>query len=174
MRDLAPLWGVDEWRPYFAALNAPVEEVAEEVEFTVVQTGLPLGDLPSTPKRIWRRAGEAGFTMEGNESRVVYADALYKSGEKQGELKKPAFIQRNIFLGGYVPGSTLRFYATWLGGKFSAHIYDPVGRFMYADSQRPDERETYWMEKSSRAFERWLADWSEMLHMAATTKKEAA
>lgn len=170
MRDLAPLWGVDGWRPYFRALKAPAETVDEETEelLEVLETGIPLGVLPSTPKRILRRAGEAGFTMEGYESRVQVHDTFYKTGDKAGELKKAAFEQRNIFLGGYMPDSLLRFYATWLGGKFSAHIYDPVGRY------RGDVRETYWLEKSSREFEKWLQGWGDMLQVAALAKKEKA
>lgn len=179
MRDLSELWG--RWDEYFAALNAPAEEPGEsesegedEGAFEVLETGLPLGELPSTPKRVARKATEAGFTVEGYEARVQVRDTFYKTGDRKGELKKAAFEQRNIFIGGYVPKSLLRFHAAWLGSKFSAHIWDPVGRFRYANSQQADERETYWMDTSSRSFERWIQDWGEMLQAAALAKKEAA
>src|SRR5690606_26394760 len=108
-----------------AKLN-PTEE--PEDPFTVLETGIPLGVLPSTPKRILRKAREAGFTVEGYEARVAFADSFFKTGDRRGELKKSAFEQRNIFLGGHVLEHRVRFYATWLGSKFSAHAYDPIGQ----------------------------------------------
>lgn len=154
-----------------AKLN-PDEEPEEP--FTVLETGIPLGVLPSTPKRILRKAREAGFTVEGYEARVAYADSFFKTGDRRGELKKEAFEQRNTFIGGHVLEYRVRFYATWLGSKFSAHIYDPIGQYRYANSRQADERETYWMDSSSRSFEKWIADWDSILQHATHETKEAA
>src|SRR5690606_15714424 len=154
---------------YFEKLReerrAKRQAAAPEVEepFTLLETKIPLGELPSTAKRIMGKAAAAGFLVEGYESRVRFADAYFKTGDRRGELKKPAYEQRNIFLGGHVPQLRLRFYASWLGSKFSAHIHDPVGRYRYANSRQADERETYWMEKSTRAFEKWLAEWGALI-----------
>jgi hypothetical protein len=167
-----PFW--DYYDTLLIERRAAEQSEAEPPEFELLQTRLPLGDLPSTPKRVLKKAREAGFTVEGYEARVRYHDTYLKTGENKGELKRAGFDQRNIFLGGHEPTLRVRFYAAWLGSKFSAHIYDPIGRFMYANSRQADERETYWMEKSSRAFETWLTEWASTIWHMKSKQKEAA
>lgn len=166
MRDLSQHWG--DWRAYFSALNEPKTAERDEPDepFELLETGLPLGELPQTQARIWREAEKAKFVLEGYESRVHYLDKFQKSDGKTalaGELVKAAYDARNIFIGGYLPNSDLRFHLSWLDGTFYGFIWDPVGRYMYANSQREDERETHWVFKSSKDFEAWLDEWRELL-----------
>lgn len=139
---------------------------ADDKEFELLETGLPLGELSATQKRIWQEAEKAGFRMQGYESRTHHFARYQKNDGKTalaGELVRDAYDARNVFLGGYVPDSTLRFHASWLDGKFSGFVWDPIGRYMYANSQREDERETHWLVKQSTEFERWLDEWRGML-----------
>lgn len=163
---------------YFERIRgrAPVDETEVEDEpedkFTLLETGIPLGELSATQKRIWGDAEKAGFTMRGYESRVWFADTVQKTDGKvkkdgtqvlAGEITKPAFEARNIFLGGYVPQSALRFHASWLDGKFFGFVWDPIGRYRYANSQAADTRETYWVIRGSVEFEQWLDEWRERM-----------
>lgn len=168
-----------EWREMIQRAKADIKGANDEAEesaaepLQIIEACIPVGvKVASTPKRIMRNAQEAGFQLEAYGSRVAFEPTYFKTGDRKGELKKPAFEQENLFLGGHVPGVGARFHASWLGTKFSAHVWDPVGRYRYADSRRENERETEWMEKSSRAFEQWLGEWANLL--ASMTNKEAA
>lgn len=163
---LGPRSGVT-WGEFFEQVRKPADSKDEPDEKSIVlETGIPLGELPSTAARIWREAELAGFVMEGYESRSHFFDKFQKSDGKTalaGDLVKAAYDARNIFIGGYVPDSALRFHASWLDGGFVGFVWDPVGKYMYANSRAKDERQTYWTVRLSTEFEAWLDEWRERM-----------
>lgn len=171
----------EDWATYFKRLNARVapEGDSEEEPVTLLETGLPLGELTTTQKRVWSEAEKAGFRLEGYGSRVHFADKIQKEDGKTalaGDVTRAAYDATNVFIGGYVPNSALRFHASWLEPSFRAFIWDPIGRYMYANSQSEDERETFWVFRGSQEFEAWLNEWRLMLTGSnrALEKQQAA
>lgn len=165
----------ESWVEYFKALKTPLSESEDEEpeeKSTLLATGIPLGELTGTQSRIWKEAEKAGFKMEGYESLTHFAEKVQQKDGKikadgtqvlAGEVTKAAYDARNIFIGGHVPKSALRFHASWLDGTFRGFVWDPIGRYMYANSQAADERETYWVERKVTDFELWLDEYREML-----------
>jgi hypothetical protein len=163
-----------EWDVYYAkygigraGAKAKVEaEDADEAKFELVETGLPLGNLESTAARIWAQAELAGFELQGYSSLVHFHDVVQKNDGKKaqaGDVTKAAHDYRNIFIGGHVTKLKLRFHLAWLESGFTAFVWDPVGRYMYANSRAEDERQTHWVIRGSKEFEVWLDEWREML-----------
>lgn len=155
------------WAEYYASLKPAAETDDEPDEkFELLETKLPLGELTDTQKRVWSEAELAGFHMEGYAAVVHFFDKIQKKDGKTaqaGEVTKAAHDHRNIFLGGYVPDSHLRFHASWLENGFRGFVWDPIGRYMYANSMRKDERQTYWVIRGVKEFEAWLDEWREKL-----------
>lgn len=160
------------WDEYFAkysigraATKAEAEET-DDATFELIETRLPLGDLNGTQKRIWGEAEKAGFELQGYASLVHFYDKVQKTDGKTanaGDITKPAHDYRNTFIGGHVQKLKLRFKLAWLENGFTAFVWDPVGRYMYANSRAEDERETHWIIRGSNEFEAWLDEWREML-----------
>ncbi|WP_217182680.1 hypothetical protein [Streptomyces sp. AC495_CC817] len=162
-----------DWAEYFkkydqerAALNAEKSTASEEPSFTLIETKQPLGTLTDTQRRIWEQAQLAGFELEGYSSTVHFYDVVQKNDGKKaqaGDITKAAHDFRNVFIGGHVFKLKLRFKLAWLESGFTAFVWDPVGRYMYANSRAEDERQTHWVIRGSNEFEQWLDEWREML-----------
>lgn len=162
------------WEAYFekygmkgtgAKAQADQEE-SDDAPFELIATAEPVGELSATQQRIWDEAVKAGFEVQGYSSLVHFHDKIQKTDGKTanaGDITKPAHDFRNIFIGGHVAKMKLRFHASWLESGFTAFVWDPVGRYMYANSRAEDERETHWVIRGSQEFEAWVDEWREML-----------
>ncbi|MBT2484839.1 MULTISPECIES: hypothetical protein [unclassified Microbacterium] len=140
------------------------QDESDETKFDLLETRLPLGELTGTQARIWSEAEQAGFELQGYSSLVHFYDKVQKTNGKTanaGDITKPAHDFRNIFIGGHLAKMKLRFHASWLESGFTAFVWDPVGRYMYANSRAEDERETHWVIRGSQEFELWIDEWRE-------------
>lgn len=172
---LAP--GGETWEEYFQALRQAATGDSDDDEaedpFEVFVKGLPVVEsaLTATQKRILKLTRSLGMDVRMNRSIVHYADKFQKNDGKPkkdgtrvmaGELIKPAHCACNLFMSGLYPNSLLRFDASWKGSpqKFTAHISDPIGRWV--QDAEMSWREVEWMEVGVKAFEAWVKEWIEM------------
>ena len=158
---------VEFFRAYHQAHNPETEDEEPEEKFEVTARGLEVDEdtLTATQKRIVKNARALGMEVRLNRATVHYFDKIQKSDGKKamaGDVIKPAHDVENIFISALYPGSLLRFDAAWAGSpqKFTAHVSDPVGRWV--QDEEMSWRETEWMFAGVKAFEAWIKEWIEM------------